>query len=255
MMSLEQPNWPASFDELLQLSRSMTDDQREADRKRREAELAAQVAQRSRKSWIDYAKRVSDLGDRFSERTFENYQVPPGDSHALQITMASLDDLQRAVWLYGQFGCGKTHLGAAGVNALIEVGTPATFTTAGGLLDRIKASYDRNGNVREGEHDIITALVRIPYLFLDDLDKVVLTEWSAQKLYLLVNGRYEAKRGLGISSNLPPSDLRNSWSARFSRRDNGEGDLLPTLIGSIFDRLIEMTRIVRVAGTSQRGVA
>jgi len=249
-MSLQRPEF-STFQDLFDAAQG-TPEKRAAWLQRRQEQEQAEVDKRVRDGWMRYASRISDLGERFAARTFENYNVPPGDAKALATAMELVEDVSRGAWFYGTFGIGKSHLGGATVHALLELKIPATFVTAGGLIDRLKATYDKTGNVRDGESDIIRNMVQIPYLFVDDLDKIVLTEWSAQKLYMLVNGRYEAKRGIGLSSNLSPSDLRIQWAKRLARNAEDKNELLPTLIGSIYDRLIEMTTIVRVVGESQR---
>lgn len=248
---LERPAWTESFDALIAQWQSLSPERQSELRCESEARFRAEIDTKSEQAFMDFAKRFSDLGAEHRDCTFASYRVPPGDANALRVLEESLDDLHRGAWLFGPFGNGKTHLGAAAINALIGQRIPATITSALGLLDRIKATYDRGGNVRDGQGDILSGLIRVPYLLLDDLDKIVLTEWSAQRLYVLVNGRYEAKRGIAITTNISPADLKNQWVARLQKQ--ADSDLLRALIGSIFDRLLAMTRIIAVRGESQRG--
>jgi DNA replication protein DnaC len=255
---LDKPDFPSSFDELIERYRVPIEEQEPMARERLQR-AAADAARDARLNRIAYAKRVSDCGERFSERTFANYAVPPGDAGGLAAALTYVEDVSApAPWFFGPFGIGKSHLAAAIVNELCDRGTPAVYTPAMGLLDRLRATYDRNGNVREGEHDIITALVQMPVLVLDDLDKVVLSEWSAQRLYVLVNARYEAKRGIVVTSNLAPADLEIAWKDHIGKANAKQGkapsDLLPMLIGSILDRVLEMNSLRHMRGESQRGL-
>jgi DNA replication protein DnaC len=90
--------------------------------------------------------------------------------------------------LCGPSGCGKTHLAAAIANACIERGYPAFFVGVPDLLDHLRAAY-RPGS--EVSYDELFEQVRnAPLVILDDLGVHSATPWAQEKLFQLLNHRY-----------------------------------------------------------------
>lgn len=99
-----------------------------------------------------------------------------------------------AGWLVfvGPSGSGKTHLAAAIVNERIRLGHPALFMVVPDLLDQLRASYE----AEEGElgYDALFEQLRgVPLLVLDDVDAASGTAWAREKLFQLVNARYNGE--------------------------------------------------------------
>ncbi len=97
-------------------------------------------------------------------------------------------------WLVftGPSGAGKTHLAAAIANRRIELGAPALFMVVPDLLDHLRASY-RADDDEAGFAEIFEQVRNAPMLVLDDLDAASGTPWAREKLYQVVNHRYNAQ--------------------------------------------------------------
>lgn len=96
-------------------------------------------------------------------------------------------------WLVfsGPSGCGKTHLAAAIANRCIEQGHPALFMVVPDLLDHLRAAYRPDSEIG---YDELFELVRsAPLLILDDLGVHSSTPWADEKLFQIVNHRYQAR--------------------------------------------------------------
>jgi DNA replication protein DnaC len=96
-------------------------------------------------------------------------------------------------WLVfsGPSGCGKTHLAAAIASRCIEQGHPALFMVVPDLLDHLRAAYRPDSEIG---YDELFELVRsAPLLILDDLGVHSSTPWADEKLFQIVNHRYQGR--------------------------------------------------------------
>ena len=140
----------------------------------------------------------SNLGDRFKERTFENFDrkvFPAIYDKALQYAKGFETGLEKAPMFVGNPGTGKTHLAAAITNYIIGIyGVPVKFGSFVSILESIRRGYGEN-------EDRIEELITVPLLVLDDLGKEKNTDWAKEKLYEVVNARYENNLPIVVTSN------------------------------------------------------
>jgi DNA replication protein DnaC len=103
--------------------------------------------------------------------------------------------------LVGGFRCGKTHLAAAIKNERDKFSQPTVFMTVPDLLDYLRATYAPNSEVT---YDRGFELIRdAPVLILDDYGAQRSTPWAEEKLFQLLNYRFNARLPTVITSNLP----------------------------------------------------
>ncbi|MCC7364423.1 MAG: ATP-binding protein [Dehalococcoidia bacterium] len=122
-----------------------------------------------------------------------------------------------AGWLVitGPSGSGKTHLAAAIANRRIERGDPAVFMVVPDLLDHLRASYDPE----EGDlsFDQLFELVRnAPLLILDDIDAASGTPWAREKLFQVVNHRYNGELPTVFTTTQAPKALDDRVASRLT---------------------------------------
>lgn len=110
--------------------------------------------------------------------------------------------------LKGGFGAGKTHLAAAIANYRISQALPALFIVVPDLLDYLRATYSPNSAVTYDER--FESLRSASLLILDDYGAHSATPWAQEKLYQLLNYRYNAQLPTVITTNqeLEEIDLR-----------------------------------------------
>jgi len=146
--------------------------------------------------------------------TFDTFQVdaPGNTAEGRRSLAAAKEESSRFAadpsgWLvlHGGFGCGKTHLAAAIVNACTARGCPALFLVVPDLLDHLRAAYTPGS--AEGYDDRFEAVRDAPVLVLDDLGAQSPTPWAAEKLFQLLNHRYNAQLPTVITSNQDLDDL------------------------------------------------
>jgi DNA replication protein DnaC len=102
--------------------------------------------------------------------------------------------------LTGPSGCGKTHLAAAVANRCIERGSAALFMVVPDLLDHLRASYQQGSEM--AYDDLFEVVRNAPVLVLDDLGVQSGTEWANEKLFQLINHRYNAQLPTLFTTNL-----------------------------------------------------
>ena len=155
-------------------------------------------------------ERISNLG-ALTRFTFEALR---GDATTAGAQVrAYAGDPDGWLVLKGPSGSGKTHLAAAIANERIDRGEPVLFMFTPDLLDGLRASYEPS----EGEpgFDVLFEQVRsAPLLILDDIDAAASSEWAREKLFQLVNARYNA----ALPTVCTCHSLTDALDERLSRR-------------------------------------
>jgi DNA replication protein DnaC len=101
--------------------------------------------------------------------------------------------------LTGTFGCGKTHLAAAIVNQRIAEGKAALFLTVADLLDHLRSAFAPSSEL---PYDALFEQLRAaPLLVLDDFGAQSSTPWAQEKLFQLLNHRYNLRTPTVITTN------------------------------------------------------
>ena len=116
--------------------------------------------------------------------------------------------------LSGASGCGKTHIAAAIVNRLLDRGEPALFVVVPDLLDHLRSAYRPDAEVRYDE--LFERIRSAPVLVLDDLGTQSPTPWAQEKLFQLINHRYNERLPTVITTNIAPEHLDERLRTRLT---------------------------------------
>lgn len=115
--------------------------------------------------------------------------------------------LQPDGWLLftGTYGCGKTHLAAAIANHRIESDQSAIFVVVPDLLDHLRSTF---GPSSETNYDDLFDEVRnTTVLILDDLGVQGVTPWAQEKMFQILNHRYNSQLPTVLTTNQRLEDL------------------------------------------------
>jgi DNA replication protein DnaC len=116
----------------------------------------------------------------------------------------------------GGVGSGKTHMAVAILRAVIERGFTGRYCNVVDLLDDLRASYQPNAP--QSGQEIIDAIVDVDLLVLDDLGAEAPTGWVHDRLYQIVNRRYEESHPTIITTNLSLDELGEQVGQRITSR-------------------------------------
>lgn len=140
--------------------------------------------------------------------TFESFIAEPGHyavEHQRNLARAAETCIHYAqepdgwLLLVGAFGCGKTHLAAAIANARLDLGEPVLFMVVPDLLDHLRTTFGPDSDITYD--NLFEELRNTPLLVLDDLGAHSATPWAQEKLFQLLNHRYNAQLSTVITTN------------------------------------------------------
>lgn len=164
-------------------------------------------------------ERLQRIGNLAPMRryTFTGFDPGGAETPALRSALNAAQDFaadpQGWLVLSGPSGSGKTHLAAAIANARVDAGEPALFLTVADLLDHLRAGYDAEDD--ELGYEQVFEQVRIaPLLILDDIDAVSPTPWAREKLFQLLNSRYNETLPTVFTTSLRVDQLDDRFATR-----------------------------------------
>jgi DNA replication protein DnaC len=131
--------------------------------------------------------------DKFSDRRSEKLKAD--EQHSLEQAFYAAQKFaekpQGWLVLMGSYGTGKTHLAAAIGHYRAALGNEPIFTVVPDLLDHLRATFSPSSSA---SYDHVFNQVRsADLLILDDLGTQSATPWAREKLYQILNFRYETK--------------------------------------------------------------
>ncbi len=110
---------------------------------------------------------------------------------ACEVTRRAFMSGHGMVFMYGGYGQGKSLVLKIAVAAALNEGKRAAYANLAGVLDDIRIAYDERENK-------MTELVRrmewwasLDVLAIDELDKVGQTEWARERIFQLLDARYQ----------------------------------------------------------------
>jgi DNA replication protein DnaC len=159
--------------------------------------------------------------EALSKKAFNNF-----DYKSLNLSSEERQSLEQAYrnavnfakspegWLIfmGVNGCGKTHLAAAIANHLRREGKLVLFIVVTDLLDYLRSTF--NPESRLSYDELFEKIKKAPVLILDDFGEQSATPWAQEKLYQLINYRYNARLATVITTCLSLDEIESRISSR-----------------------------------------
>lgn len=186
-----------------------------------------------------YLNRIfnqSNVNASLRDATVNSYQ--PQNKHQIQAKNTAIEyvktfslDKPKSLILQGSYGTGKSHLAYAIAKAIKQQGYSVAFMHIPMLMERIKATYNRNAT--ETTDELVQLLSSIDLLVLDDVG-VENTEHTLNKLFSIVDNRV-GKNNI-FTTNFSDKELNQNMNWQ-----------------RINSRMKQNARTVRVLGDDFRG--
>jgi DNA replication protein DnaC len=160
---------------------------------------------------------------RQKEMTFESF-----DWKRINLPQEQRDNLDKAYhlaldfaespegWLIfqGDNGCGKTHLAAAIVNYRYQHNKPAMFIVVPDFLDHLRSTFSPESRISYDR--LFESVKNSPLLILDDFGKQTTTPWAQEKLFQVINHRYNAQLPTIVTTNASSDEMDGPILSRFA---------------------------------------
>lgn len=162
-----------------------------------DGELARADAERARERVSEARRRMAFPSDAMASKTFAAddgrfgvEQMGKAKAYAERLTRGGCD---YGLLFFGRPDGGKTFMSCCIANAALDAGLSVVVRSMPQLLSDMDADLDR--------------LTNCDLLVLDDLGAERSTSYGQERVYAIVDGRYNAKRPMVVSTNLSRQEL------------------------------------------------
>lgn len=132
----------------------------------------------------------------------ENYTESAVSLTALKLFS---DGRAKAPWLYlsGKPGTGKTYTAMVALFFALGSFKKVLYVNTPRLLDSLRPGIDQ-----ETGQQLMKLCIECEFLVLDDIGQEKVSDWVRERLYIIINERYMARRQTIFTSNLSMEDLK-----------------------------------------------
>lgn len=195
-----------------------------------------EAEQQRKQKYLNRIFNQSNVNASLRDATVNSYQ--PQNEHQVHAKSTAIEyvkgfsiDEPKSLILQGSYGTGKSHLAYAIAKAIKQQGYSVAFMHIPMLMERIKATYNRNAT--ETTDELVQLLSNIDLLVLDDVG-VENTEHTLNKLFSIVDNRV-GKNNI-FTTNFSDKELNQNMNWQ-----------------RINSRMKQNARTVRVLGDDFRG--
>ncbi len=157
--------------------------------------------------------------------TFENFDrrrvnLPPEQQENLEEAYRVAFEFAKSpdgwVVFMGETGCGKTHLAAAIVNYRYQANKSALFIVVPEFLDHLRSTFSPDSKISFDQ--VFEKVKTAPLLVLDDFGEQTTTQWVREKLYQVINYRYNSRLPTVITTRYSLEEINENIESSISSR-------------------------------------
>lgn len=171
---------------------------------------------------FDTACRLARIPRKFLTKSLENFTPKSTKQReVLHSTRAFLqtfgkDDRSKGLLLIGREGTGKTHVAISVLKEVLRRGFTGLYWNVPELFLELRRIIADPGTTSEA--DVFDEARRVDLLVLDDLGAERQSEYVTDRLYVLINGRYENDTATIITTNRTRDELKAQLGPRIVSR-------------------------------------
>ena len=147
--------------------------------------------------------RNARIPKKFSNKFLDNFKTPTKKADEIvQFIQAWIDSYSpggKGLFLVGDVGSGKTHIAVAILKELIARGFTGLYYNVVDLLKDIRATMSKDYQV--SEYQILDETCNVDVLVLDDIGAEKTSDWVLDRIYHIINKRYESQVTTIVTSN------------------------------------------------------
>lgn len=186
---------------------------------------------------INVIYKQNYVGRKYQELNFENFIVNLNNKNPVKMLNDYINKnkdkmLSNGLIIMGESGVGKTHLTAAIANKLIENDKIVLMGRLTTLLDLIKETFRDNA---KSENELIELYSNVDMIIIDDLGTEKISSWALEKLYTIIQNRFENGLPIIITTRFDKKGL----ISRFSY--SNDQDLIDATISKLYQMCYGIT--------------
>lgn len=191
--------------------------------------------QTQREADMKKLKASSGISGKLANCRFENYDITAENQNAYvrckhyAECFEKMSKKNQGLLLWGNVGTGKTFSATCIANALLDRGISVVMTSFAKLL-----------GVSKGfgiDEEMIAELNRARLLIIDDLGAERNTDFALEKVYSIIDSRYQSGLPMILTTNLDLQEMQMCTDIRYKR---------------VYERILEVCYPVRILGVSLR---
>lgn len=158
---------------------------------------------------------------------------------------------ERGLILTGSVGRGKTHLLIGVIKELVfSHGKAVRFIEFSRLLSDLREAYNQG----KSDSQILSDLISIPILAIDELGKGRASEWELAIIDELISRRYNAKKMVIGTTNYRWSNITRATSPNLAQMEYSKQSLADRVGERVFSRLQQICKYWHIDGADYRSL-